>query len=298
MPPDFLWPAPIQPGEMIAVTAPASPVAQAACDAGVRLLRQQGFEVLCPPEVTADRPWGRDADQYLAQRFQDLWHTRGVKALLAARGGYGSLKLLPYLNLDALRSKPLRLVGFSDLTNLLWHLHRHLKLVTFHGPTVAHLPHLTPEARANFFSWLTAPASLSLTYRGLTVLHGGTAEAPLAGGNLTTLCHLLGTPYAPQFQGYLLFLEDHNEALYRLDRLIHHLLMAGALEGVAGVVLGAFTHCGESPAQVWEVLGLALKPLQVPVLAGLPAGHQPDNHTFPLGARARLEAASASLTIL
>ncbi len=295
---DFLWPEAVRPGEVIGVTAPASPVEQDACEEGVRLLRQWGFEVCCGSEVMADRPWGQDTDRQLAGRFQEIWRTARVRAVMGARGGYGSLKILPYLDLEVLRSKPRRLVGFSDLTNLLWHLHRELRLVTFHGPTVAQLPHLTPAARNNFFSWLTAGEPLSLTYRGLTVLQGGAGEGPLAGGNLTTFCHLLGTPYAPRFRGYLLFLEDQNEALYRLDRLVHHLLLAGGLEGVAGVILGAFTACGESQEQVWEVLGLALNPLGVPVLAGLPVGHQPDNHTIPLGARARLESAAGSLAIL
>ena len=134
-------------------------------------------------------------------------------------------------------------------------------------------------------------------FPGLAVLHSGEAVGPLAGGNLTTLCHLLGTPFAPRFAGYLVFLEDHNEALYRLDRLIHHLLLSGALDGVRGVVLGAFTN-SEPPARVHEVLGVALAPLGVPVLAGLPTGHQPDNYTLPLGARARLDGAAGSLTLL
>ena len=123
------------------------------------------------------------------------------------------------------------------------------------------------------------------------------AEGPLAGGNLTTLCHLVGTPFAPQLRGYLLFLEDHNEALYRLDRMLHHLLLAGVLEGVKGVILGAFTNCGSTEGLL-EVCSAALEPLGAPVLAGLPLGHQPDNHTLPLGAWARLDAGAAGLTLL
>jgi muramoyltetrapeptide carboxypeptidase len=92
-------------------------------------------------------------------------------------------------------------------------------------------------------------------------------------------------------------LEDHNEALYRLDRLLHHLLLAGALDGVKGVVLGAFTGCGDSKADLWEVLAAALAPLEVPVLACLPVGHQPDNHTLPLGVWARLDSGTGSLTL-
>lgn len=293
----YNWPPPVKPGEWVAVAAPASPVDQAACETGIRLLSEWGFKVHCDPDVCQPRDWGRETDRHLAQRFLEVWYTPEVKVILGARGGYGSLKLLPHLDLAALGTQPKRLVGFSDLTNLLWHLHQRLSLITFHGPTVAHLPNLTPAAQQNFLNWLTSPGPQPLAYRNLTVLHPGVAEGPLAGGNLATLVHLLGTPFAPHFKGYLLFLEDYNEALYRLDRLMHQLIFAGALEGVKGVVLGAFTDC--SPAdQVLEVLGLALAPLGVPVLAGLPVGHQPDNHTLPLGALARLDSSSASLTLL
>jgi len=107
----------------------------------------------------------------------------------------------------------------------------------------------------------------------------------------------LGTPFAPSLKGTLLFLEDHNEALYRLDRLAHHLLMSGALDDVQGIMLGSFTG-GASQAHAEEVLGIAFAPLGVPVTAGLPVGHQAENHTLPVGARVRLDTAAATLAFL
>jgi muramoyltetrapeptide carboxypeptidase len=293
----FHWPPPVLPGDLVAVAAPASQVSRASWEAGMQILQDWGFQVRCGPEVLEPRPYGAATDKLVARRFEELWLDPEVKAVIGVRGGYGSLKVLPYLNLATLKAVPKRLMGFSDLTNLLWDLHHRLKLVTFHGPVVAQLSELTPAARGNFYTWLTAPGPQPLIYPGLTVLHPGVAEGPLAGGNLTTLCHLVGTPYAPQFGGYLLFLEDHNEALYRLDRMLHHLLLAGVLDGVLGVVLGAFVNCGSKDGLL-EVLTTALAPLKVPVLADFPVGHQPDNHTLPLGARARLDADFASLTLL
>ena len=291
------WPPAVAPGEAVAVAAPASPVSRSDWQAGVRFLQDWGFKVRCGPEVFETRAWGAETDRLYARRFEELWLDPEVKAIVGVRGGYGSLKILPYLDMARLAAAPKKLIGFSDLTNLLWTLHRDLGLVTFHGPTVAHLPALTPAARENFYRWLTAPGPQAVAYEGLTVLHPGVAAGPLAGGNLTTLCHLVGTSFAPRFRGYLLFLEDYNEALYRLDRMIHHLLLAGVLDGVAGVVLGGFTNCG-SREGLAEVMTAALAPLAVPVLLGLPVGHQPDNHTLPLGARARLDAGSGSLTLL
>lgn len=293
---EFYWPPQVAPGDTLAIPAPASHVSRAPWEAGLRILRDWGFQVRCGSEVLEPRPYGAATDKLVARRFEELWLDPEVKAVIGVRGGYGSLKVLPYLNLAALQAAPKRLVGFSDLTNLLWDLHRRLKLVTFHGPVVAQLPELTPAARENFYMWLTATGPQAITYQNLTVLHPGAAEGPLAGGNLTTLCHLVGTPYAPQFNGYLLFLEDHNEALYRLDRMLHHLLLAGVLDGVRGVVFGSFINCGSQDGLL-EVFTTALAPLKVPILAGFPVGHQPDNHTLPLGAWARLDASTASLTL-
>lgn len=294
---DFFWPPPVEPGDTIAVAAPASPVECTLCQSGVRILEERGFRVLCGPEVFAARAWGRKTDEALARRFQEIWQNPEVKAVIGARGGYGSMKLLPHLDISTLQDHPKRLIGFSDLTNLLLHFHYHLRLVTFHGPTVAHLPSLTAGALESFFHWLVAAGPRSFSYPGLKVLHPGVAEGRLAGGNLTTLCHLLGTPYAPCFTGALLFLEDHNEALYRLDRLLHHLLFSGALSGVKGIILGSFTG-SDAEDHLLEVMQTALESLHVPVLAHLPAGHHPDNHIMPLGALARLDSHTASLTFL
>ena len=261
------------------------------------MLEAWGFRVIAAPEIFTERPWGQATDRQRAERFQEIWEDPGVKAIIGVRGGYGSLKILPYLDMGRLARCPKRLVGFSDLTNLLLTLNQHLRVVTFHGPTLAHLPEVTPGAQQSWYRWLTAPGPLKFTLTGLTELHPGKASGPLVGGNFTTLCHLLGTPYAPRLSGALLFLEDHNEALYRLDRLAHHLLFSGSLERVHGILLGSFTG-GAAPSHAEEVLALAFEPLGVPVAAGLPVGHQAENHTMPLGAWARLDTAAGTLTFL
>ena len=277
------------------MATPASPISREAWEAGVQVLEDWGFRVVSTPEVFAVRSWGQAIDRAAARRLHESWEFPGISAVCGGRGGYGSLKILPYLNLDRLALHPKRLVGFSDLTTLLLFLHQRLGLVTFHGPTLAHLAEVTPEARESWRWWLSTLGPENFTISGLRTLHPGTASGPLLGGNLTTLCHLLGTPYAPDLTGALLFLEDHNEPLYRLDRLAHHLLFSGILTGITGILLGAFTG-GDSQTQAEEVLVLAFEPLGVPVVAGLPVGHQPDNHTLPIGARARLDAKTGTLT--
>jgi muramoyltetrapeptide carboxypeptidase len=290
-----VWPPPLKPGDTVAAAIPASPISKEAWEAGVQVLEDWGFRVMFDPEIFAARPWGQAADREAAQRFQEVWENPEVKAVIGVRGGYGSLKILPYLDLDRLGRHPKRFVGFSDLTNLLLTLYQRLGWVTFHGPVLAQLADLTPAARESWLGRLTAPGPENFSFSGLSALHPGRGEGPLLGGNLTTLCHLLGTPYAPRLNGALLFLEDHNEPLYRLDRLAHHLLLSGCLEGVQGILLGSFTG-GPSQDHAEEVLAMAFEPLGVPVAAGLPVGHQPENHTLPLGAMARLDTATATLT--
>jgi muramoyltetrapeptide carboxypeptidase len=281
----------------VAVAAPASPVEPELLQAGVALLEAAGFRVKVGAEVTAPRPWGQAEDRCRARALERAWCDPEVSAVICARGGYGSFKILRYLRTQVLTSRPCRLVGFSDLTALLLFAARLPGAAAFHGPTVAQLPGLSPAARQDLFRWLAAPAPRPRRFDGLTVLCPGTAAGPLLGGNLTTLCHLVGTPYMPCLRGAILFLEDHNEALYRLDRLLSHLWLAKALEGVAGVVLGAFTATGAEPGEVREMLVQTLAPLEVPVLAGLPVGHQGDNFTLPLGVRAVVDGAGGTLTL-
>ena len=159
-------------------------------------------------------------------------------------------------------------------------------IVTFHGPTVAHLGEVTSPAREQFYRMLTSPAPDLVCFRELQALSPGSARGPLIGGNLTTICSLVGTPYALPLAGKVLFVEDHNEAPYRLDRMLQQLRLSGSLTGIKAIILGSFTCCGDI-RQVWEIFAALGESLKIPVLAGLPAGHQPDNFPCPSGRRLR-----------
>ena len=165
---EFRWPPPVLPGEVVAVAAPASHVSRPPWEAGMNILRDWGFEVRCGPEVFEPRAYGVATDRLMARRF---------RGNLAGPGGQGRPRGPGRLRLPEARCPtwiwrpwrahlPKRLVGFSDLTNLLWDLHRRLKLVTFHGPNLAQLPDLTPAAREEFYAWLTAPGPPSRNLPG------------------------------------------------------------------------------------------------------------------------------------
>lgn len=253
----------------------------------------------------------------VAQRVDDLhtlWADPEVRALWSIRGGAGSAQLLPHLDYAAMRREPKALLGFSDVTALQLALLRHAGLVSFH--TIA--AHIRPSAHTlqSLQAVLMAPRAgqvlerapqhrqrgeAEAAYRARTV-RGGIAEGPLVGGNLSVLSALVGTPWAPQTEGALLFLEDVGELPYRIDRMLTQLEQAGLSGRAAGIAGGIFRDCEHPPDQpgmplsqpIDERFGAA----GVPAVYGLSFGHVQDQVTLPLGVRARLDADALTLTLL
>lgn len=285
---DCIWPAPLQPGDLLAVVAPASPVAREAFAAGAAILEGWGLRLAYGEEIFAPRPYGAAADAAVVERLQQAIRDPEVQGIICARGGYGTIRLLERLEPELLAAHPKYFLGFSDITTLLCLLSQRGGVVTFHGPTVAHLGEATPAAQEHCRRLLTQPDLEPLCFGDLKVLAPGTARGPLLGGNLAILCSLLGTPFAPSLAGHVLLLEDYNEACYRLDRFLQQLRLSGSLKGVRAIVLGSFTGCGNL-TPIWELFATLGQDLGIPVLAGLPAGHQPDNFTLPLGVEVRVD---------
>ena len=288
-------PPPVEPGDLVAVAAPASPFDPGRLDRGLAVIREMGFEVWTPSATFGRRGYLAGSDDERAASLSRLFREPDVRAILCARGGYGAMRTAARFEFDAASSHPKRFVGFSDITAMLWGLRARSGLVTFHGPVVTALSDAPEASRESFRRALTARSVADCS--GLTgaPLRGGRAVGPLLGGNLTTLCHLIGTPLAPRWEGGILFLEDRGEALYRIDRMLTQMRLAGVLDGVVGVALGGFTDCG-SVDQVHEIVTAAFSDPPIPVLGALEAGHGPENRTFPLGATAILDADAGVLS--
>jgi muramoyltetrapeptide carboxypeptidase len=244
-----------------------------------------------------------EREGYLAgddpRRLAELWaalEEPETAAILCARGGYGTMRLLDRLPTDRIRRARKLLVGFSDVTALhaAW---ARAGLRSLHGPMVATLGDAREGLVDRFVGALTGgrPAP-----RPLEPVVPGRAEAPLLGGNLAVLASLSGTPYFPPLAGSVLFLEDVGERPYRVDRMLTQLRLAGVFAEVAGVVVGAFTECKPGPdgVTVESVLRDRLGDLRVPVAFGLPAGHVEDNLELPLGAPVELDAVKGELVFL
>jgi muramoyltetrapeptide carboxypeptidase len=236
-----------------------------------------------------------------------------IDAVWCLRGGYGVTRILADIDFDALARRPRPVIGYSDITALLAGVGRRSGLVAFHAPTArAAMPSFT---RRHFDKVLTlaeppgrleplpTPSDVLLPQADRVVrVRGGVAEGILAGGNLSLIQCLIGTPWFPDLDGALLVLEDVNEDLYRIDRMLAHLRAVGALARLAGVLIGRFTRCqrglDDGSLGLDQVVDQYFGPLGVPVLMGLPVGHIDDQWTLPLGVRARLDADAGTVELL
>ncbi|MDY7229023.1 S66 peptidase family protein [Hyalangium rubrum] len=288
-------PLPLRPQDTVHVIAPAGPFDRPGFEAGLAIIRQRYTPVHRPDLFESHRYLAGD-DERRQDEFSGALMDFQARALFCARGGYGTMRLLPELPLaDA---APSVLVGFSDITAV------HLALqalgrVSIHGPVLTQLGRQSSDVHERLFRLLESPEPAP-PLTGTATYVPGTAEGPLIGGNLSLFASLLGTPYLPSLDGAVLLLEDIGERPYRVDRMWTHLRLAGVFERVSGIVLGDFTDCDEKNAAYnsADVLRSLAQEAGVPCAAGFPIGHGAVNQPVPLGTTVRLDAGEARLTFL
>ncbi len=288
-------PAPLRPGDLIGVVAPGAAVEPAAVDAGVRVLEQAGYRVRVGVAVGRQSGYLAGTDAERLADLETMFADPAVRAVIAARGGYGSGRLLPRLDLELVRRHPKIVVGYSDLTFLLTQLVQQAGLVAFHGPMLTDFP-TNPNGAAALLRLLGGDRS-SWNVKAREIVQPGTGEGVIVGGCLSIVVAGLGTPYALETRARLLFLEDVNEKPFRVDRMLTQLRQAGKLDELAGVMFGDMTGCGHAGdvVTVRDVIGEAFATARYPVVFGLPTGHGGGIVTLPLGVRARLAGERLSL---
>jgi muramoyltetrapeptide carboxypeptidase len=286
-------PLPLREGDVIAIFAPAGPVDPKKLSRGVARLASAGYV----PEI-ADGVLSEDG--YLAgddghRTAQALWAISlpEARAVMAARGGYGTSRILPRIDWKKMMRRPRLVIGYSDVTAILAYLSTRLRVPSIHGPmAAADLARWTDGDALAAFTRLAAGAVTAREPWGFPCerLRGGAAEGILAGGCLSVLTSLLGTPFEPDFRGALLFLEDVSEPCYRIDRMLTQWIQAGRLRRVAGIVVGNMSPiAGETGEALRKVFAEAGRRLSVPVWYGFPAGHAGPNYPLPFGVRARID---------
>jgi len=295
----MLKPRALRPGDRLAIVAPASPFERAEFDEGVTELRRLGFEPAFDETVFARQAYVAGSATLRAESFLRAWRDPSIAGLIAVRGGYGSVHVLPWLTVEKLQATPKPFIAYSDLTSVLTHLTINCGVVCFHGPMLERRLSRGSQGydRRSFLNSLTMAEPLGeLAPAGLEIIKTGDADGPLYGGTLTQLAASLGTPYAfrPP-DGYVLFLEDVSERPFRLDRMLTQLRFSGALDGAVAVVIGELPGCDEPDGQTTGRATMAelLRDFPGPVLFGFPSGHTAGPAlTLPLGVHVRVVADS------
>lgn len=308
--PPVLKPPRLRPGDRVGMINPA----RAAFRTEPVEIQAEALEALGLVPVKGENFYKRrgylaGTDEERAADINAFFADRSIKGLMGI-GGWGSARLLPHLDYDLIRANPKPIAGFSDVTALLNGVHARTGLVTFHGP------HPRVKASADYFRRVLLDGEM-VTFQNpseinedelvqtrdrYATIHPGRARGRLIGGNLTVLAAIVGSPYLPDFDGAILFLEDVREAIYRIDRMMTQLRLAGLLDRLAGFAFGRCTDCepGTSYGSLTleEVLDDHVRPLGIPAYRGAMVGHIKEQFTLPLGIEAEIDAEAGSLRLL
>ena len=304
----------LRPGMTVGLVTPASNVPEDQdLHGAMELVGSLGFSAKPSPNLFSRTQYLAGTDKERADDLNTMFADPDVDGIFCVRGGYGSGRLLRYLDYEVISANPKIIMGYSDITAILNAIYLRTGLVTFHGPIAGgnfsdysydQYRKVLIEPVSNIRigeppEFETRPGVVDWENR-LTTIVSGVAEGHLVGGNLSLMVTLLGTPFEPNFEGAILFLEDVSEPPYSVDRMLTHLWMAGKLERVAGIVLGKFTDDGYdgNTFSMEQVLRDRLEPLGIPTLRGAMIGHIEDKTVVPLGIRARLDVGAGSLTLL
>ena len=296
-----LIPPPLEPGDCIGVIAPAGYLSEPEFyHQGCEILRDMGFTIYEPDKSWPGWGYLADRDEARLAELHRMFAEPEVKAIFALRGGFGSLRLLGKIDLALIQNNPKLFFGFSDITILHNHLFDRTGLICMHGPGLASLCRCEEDSldrlyqclRGNWQKTLTEPVEHVRSCESV----GDITEGPLLGGNLASLATLLGTPWFPDLTRAVLLLEDVNEPLYRLDRLLSQLWFSGATADISAIILGQFgdEDTGELEQLrrhefVWNRVRELTAAREVPIWGNFPVGHTRKNLTLPIGAWCRMD---------
>ena len=310
----LIKPPRLREGDLVGLIAPGGHASDASIEKSVRRIEALGFR--CKPGANLRAVHGNYAGS-VQQRLHDLhamFADPEVKAIWCLRGGSGCISLISKLDYALVRANPKVLLGYSDITALHLAIGRHAGLVTFHGPVASSTP--SAYSTAHMLAVLmdpqptyTIPMAMENDLRArvephyaIRTVHAGQASGILTGGNLSMVSALAGTPYAADFRNSILFIEEVNEAPYRIDRWLTQLDLSLGLGTAAAVMIGICDNCGGTDEDITltleETLDIHLQPLKVPAVTGYSFGHIGNQFTLPMGVRARLDTERQTVTLL
>ncbi|TYS67780.1 LD-carboxypeptidase [Sutcliffiella horikoshii] len=303
----------LQKGDTIGIVAPASPhYNRSDIIRGIETLEEWGFRVVVGENVHNKHEYLAGTDEERAHDFNEMFRNDQVDAVFVTQGGYGSARMLRYIDFELVRNNPKIFIGYSDITSIHLAIQKYTGLVSFHGPGMAgfNSEDLTDYRKEFLFKALMETEPIGEIRKAnekkwINQINKGEAEGELVGGNLTLVCASLGTPYEIDTKGKILFLEEVWSEPWNIDHMFTHLLHAGKLQEAAGIVIGECTLCEPKKMDpgfhvtfsLEDILYDFIEPLGIPAIHGLPIGHTEDLATLPMGVNAYLDATNKKLFV-
>ncbi len=291
-------PEKLKKGDTIGIISPSGAVKEKKLfNNAVKYFENKGYKIKIAPHTLDTKAYLAGEDKDRLADLENFFKDDEIKAILCSRGGYGAFRILDRINFDLIKENPKIFVGYSDITALLCNFTEKSGIVTFHGSLFASdfgKETIDKYTEYNFWKILTKNTEIPYEFPNTAEYHcikPGIAEGELIGGNLSIMCGLLGTPYSPDFSGKILLLEDIGEPLYKIDRMLMQLKLAGVFDKISGLLFGQFTSIikPDSPETnrltVLDAVSELTEDLRIPVGFGFPAGHGNQKATLPLGVR-------------
>lgn len=293
------------PGDTIGIVSPASPEDRNIIDKGIKYLETLGFKIKLGKSIYSKTGFLAGSDEERAMDLINMFLDPQVSMILCIRGGYGAMRILPYLDFDIIKKNPKIFMGYSDITTLLNTIYQRTGLITFHGPMVT--SNLSEKYTLNsFLETITksiSPYTLNNPYYlPVECSVRGISEGCIVGGNLCLLCSTLGTPYEIDTKDKILFLEEISEAPYKIDRMLTQLNLSGKLSQCSGFILGQFKDCSLSNYNksftLDEILETQIFSLKKPTINHVMSGHSYPKLTIPIGAKVRIDSTLGKIVYL
>ncbi len=303
----MIKPNALQFGSTIGVVAPSSPVSKKIADESKKALEELKFKVKMGSSCYERYGYLAGNDNIRAGDINNMFSDEEVDGIICLRGGYGSIKILNLIDYEMIKSNPKVFIGYSDITALHLAIHKKCNMVTIHGPMVSSdmLNGFDNFSKESLFNTImkNEPVGSIKNPDGekIRCLVPGKARGKLIGGNLSLIAAVMGTPYALNMKNKIVFIEETEEEPYRIDRMLAQLVLSGALSGAAGIVLGDFRNCEAKDVSeslsLMEVFNDILKPLHIPVIYNVKAGHCTSKISLPFGTTAYIDADNCKLII-
>ncbi len=271
----------LKPGDTIGICAPSARFDLQKFNDGVQVIKDLGYRVTIPKEIFEKKRYLAGDDILRANVINQLFSDPEIDGIICARGGFGAMKLLNYLNWELIKKKPKIFIGFSDISSLLLSIVDKTGNIVIHGPTIVSLADAHEKTLEAFQNTIQGRLG-EIEIQNGKIFKSGQCTGVLKGGNISTISHLLGTQFQPDFHNTILFLEDIGEPAYKIDRMLSQMKMAGMFKTIAGVITGSFEKC-DNVDYIVEILLEIFQEYNIPVITGLNAGHGNVNLALPMG---------------